>query len=126
MGLKNRGALNCFSVLWTQVLRYPADRGIKSHLQGLPWQSRLPLPSKAGGMGLVPGQEAKIPHALGPRNQNIKQKQYCNKYNKNFLKMVHITKDFLKREPFAENVSFANWVKPSDPSMCVGVWGGGG
>ena len=32
---------------------------------------------------------AKIPHALGSKYQNIKQKQCCNKFNKAF-KMVHI------------------------------------
>ena len=82
------------------------------------------LPSKAGDAGLVPDQEAKIPRALGPRNQNIKQKQYCNKFNKDFLKMVHITKKFLKREPFAENVSFAYWVKSKSPKcVCRGMRG---
>ena len=30
------------------------------------------------------GQGAKIPHALWPENQNIKQKQYCNKFSKDF------------------------------------------
>ena len=41
-------------------------------------------PSTAGGAGSIPGRErgAKIPHALQPKNQNIKQKQYCNKFNK--------------------------------------------
>ena len=39
-------------------------------------------PSNTGGGGLIPGQGAKITHASGPRNQNIKQKQYCNKLNK--------------------------------------------
>ena len=34
------------------------------------------LPSNAGGMGLIPGGGAKIPHASRPQNQNIKQKQY--------------------------------------------------
>jgi len=38
--------------------------------------------------------------------------------------MVHITKKFLKKEPFAENICFANWVKSSHPSVCVGAWGG--
>ena len=33
------------------------------------------LPSNAGGVGSIPGQEAKIPHASWPKNQNIKQKQ---------------------------------------------------
>ena len=26
-------------------------------------------PSNAGGKGLIPGQEAKIPHALGPKTK---------------------------------------------------------
>ena len=56
------------------------------------------LPSNAGGS--ISGQEAKIPYALRPRNQNIGQKQYCNKFNKDF-KMVHIKKKkkILKKRP---------------------------
>ena len=42
-------------------------------------------PSNAGGVGLIPGQGAKISHASRPENQNIKQKQYCNKFNKGFI-----------------------------------------
>ena len=41
-------------------------------------------PSNAGGAGSIRGWGAKIPHASGPKNQNIKQKQYCNKFNKDF------------------------------------------
>ena len=41
-------------------------------------------PFNAGDAGLIPGQGAKIPHASGPKNQNVKQKQYCNKFNKDF------------------------------------------
>ena len=41
-------------------------------------------PSKAGGVGSIPGQGVKIPHASWPENQNIKQKQYCNKFDKDF------------------------------------------
>ena len=44
------------------------------------------LPSNAGGAGSIPGQGAKIPHALWPKNQNIKQKQFCNKFDKDFKK----------------------------------------
>ena len=60
-------------------------------------------PSNAGGEGSIPGQGAKIPHALWPKNQNIKQKQYCNKFNKDFkngpyqknlLKKIKIKKNF--------------------------------
>ena len=41
-------------------------------------------PSNAGGAGSIPGWGAKIPQASGPKNQNIKQKQYGNKFNKDF------------------------------------------
>ena len=46
-------------------------------------------PSNAGGLGSVPGQGAKIPHASGSKNQNIKQKQYCNKFNEDFKNGPH-------------------------------------
>ena len=29
-------------------------------------------PANAGGVGLIPGQGAKVQHALGPKNHNIK------------------------------------------------------
>ena len=41
-------------------------------------------PSNAGGAGSIPGPGPKISHALQPKHQNIKQKQYCNKFNKDF------------------------------------------
>ena len=47
------------------------------------------LPSNAGGAGSIPGQGAMIPHASQPRNQNITQKQYCNKFNKDFKNGPH-------------------------------------
>ena len=40
--------------------------------------------SNAVDVGLILGQVANIPHASGPKKQNIKQKQYCNKFNKDF------------------------------------------
>ena len=42
------------------------------------------LPSNVRGASLISGQEARIPHNLWPKNQNIKQKQYCSKFNKHF------------------------------------------
>ena len=39
-------------------------------------------PSKARGLGLTPSQG----NASWPKNQNIKQKQYCNKFNEDFKK----------------------------------------
>ena len=47
-------------------------------------------PSKAGGAGSIPGGGAKIPHASWPKQGNIKkQKQYCNKFNKDFKNGPH-------------------------------------
>ena len=60
-------------------------------------------PSNAGGAGLIPGRGAKIPHALWPKNQNIKQKQYCNKFNKDFKNGPH--QKNLKKERKKENAS---------------------
>ena len=42
------------------------------------------LPSNTGGASSIPGQGAKIPHTSRPKNKTIKQKQYCNKLNKDF------------------------------------------
>jgi len=44
------------------------------------------LPSSAVGKGSIPSQRTKIPYALPPKIQNINQKQYCNKFNKDFKK----------------------------------------
>ena len=44
------------------------------------------LPSSAAGEGSIPSQRTEIPHALQPKNQNINQKQYCNKFNKDLKK----------------------------------------
>ena len=49
---------------------------------------------KAGGVGLIPGQGAKIPHACWPKNQNVNQKKYCNKFNKDFKNGSHPKKIF--------------------------------
>ena len=48
-------------------------------------------PSNAGGASSIPGRGAKIPHATQPKHQNIKkkQKQYCNKFNKDFKNGPH-------------------------------------
>ena len=40
--------------------------------------------ANAGDVGSVLGRGAKIPHNFGPNSQNIKQKQYCNKTDKEF------------------------------------------
>ena len=47
------------------------------------------LPFSAGSVGSIPGQGAKIPHVSRPKTQYIKQKQYCNKFNKDLKKGPH-------------------------------------
>ena len=41
-------------------------------------------PSSAGGACSIPGGGAKIPHASQSSNQSIKQKPYCDRFNKAF------------------------------------------
>ena len=47
------------------------------------------LPSNAGHASSIPGWGAKIPHASAKKDQNIQQKQYCNKLNKDFKNGPH-------------------------------------
>ena len=44
------------------------------------------LPSNAGGTGSIPGCETKIPDASWPKNPMRETEQYCNRFNKDFLK----------------------------------------
>ena len=50
------------------------------------------LPSNAEGAGSIPGQGTKIPYASQPKKQNVKQKQYCKKFNKDFKNSPHLGK----------------------------------
>ena len=42
--------------------------------------------SNTGNVGSILGQGVKIPTCLWAKKQNIKQKQYCNKFKKDFKK----------------------------------------
>ena len=44
-------------------------------------------PSSAGVANSIPGWRANTPHDWWPENQNIKQKQYCKKLNKDLKKI---------------------------------------
>ena len=55
------------------------------------------LPSNAGGVGSIPGWGANIPHVSWPKNYNMKQKQYCNKFNKDFKSGPHGKKNLKKK-----------------------------
>ena len=61
-------------------------------------------PSSAGGVGLIPDQGLNpcynpllISHGLWPKIRKIKQKQYCNKLNKDFKNGPH-KKDLKKKK----------------------------
>ena len=58
---------------------------LKCHLRDCPGGPVVKTsPFNAEGVDLILGWGTKIPHALWPKNQNIKQEQYCNKFNKDF------------------------------------------
>ena len=57
----------------------------------------LTSPSNAGGVGSIPCWGTKMPCDLWPQNQNIRQKQYCNRFNKDF-KMIHIQKNLKEQK----------------------------
>ena len=44
-----------------------------------------------------PDWGVKIPHVSRPKNKNIKQKRYCNKFNKDFLKQWSTFKQIKKK-----------------------------
>ena len=66
-------------------------------------------PSNAGGVGSIPGQGAKMPHTSWPQKQkNIKQKQYCNKFNKDFKKKKRSTSGGKKKKEFLSQKGLGN------------------
>ena len=56
------------------------------------------LPSNAVDTGSIPGWRAKISHDSQPKIQNIKQKQCCNIYNKDFKNGPHQKKKNKKQK----------------------------
>ena len=76
----------------------------------------LAAPSIAGG-------EAMISHALWPKNQNIKQKQYCNKFNEDSKNDSHKKKIWkIRHEQNANIVSTSSRSHPLyDPSPFKGT-----
>ena len=49
-------------------------------------------PSNTDSAGSIPGQGAKMPQASRPKVQNVKPKQYCNKFNTDFINGPNLTK----------------------------------
>ena len=77
------GRVRLFATPWT------ANTCIeKPNLGLLWWSSAWDFPFQCRGKTSIPDGEggAKIPHASRPKNPNKKQKQHCNKFNKDFKK----------------------------------------
>ena len=54
------------------------------------WRSSgLDFTSSRGGESSIPGQWARIPHTSWPKDQNIEQKQYYSKFDKDFKNGPH-------------------------------------
>ena len=49
-------------------------------------------------MGSIPGQRAKTPQASWTKYPNVKQKQYCNKFNKDYKNGPHQKKKKTKKK----------------------------
>ena len=47
------------------------------------------LPPNVGDAGLIPGWGTEIPHASWLKNGNIEQKQYCDRFHKDFRNGPH-------------------------------------
>ena len=57
------------------------------------------MTSKAEGVDLIPGWGAGAPRAPQPKNKNIKQKQYCSQFNKDFKNGLR-PKKILKKKTY--------------------------
>ena len=71
-------------------------------------------PSREGGVHLVSCREARIPHAFPPQNQDMKQKQYCNKFNKDLKEKKKDSGGFEQAGVlrfFAENRREKQWAR---------------
>jgi len=86
----NKG--NLIRCNWTTG--YPSSplnmRRCPGNIPGGPMVGTSPFSARA--LGSIPGLRTKIPHASWPNppaHQNIKQKQYCNKFNKDFKNGPH-------------------------------------
>ena len=65
-------------------------------------------PSKAGDEGSISGQGTKITHVSQPKNQKVKQKQYCNKFNTDFTDKPSKKKILIKKKALGEKNGLLN------------------
>ena len=73
------------------------------------------LPSRAWGVCSIPGQGAEIPHApkQNKTKWNVKQKQYCNKFNKDFKNGPYQNTNLKKKNRVWDKMT--RWWQPPPP-----------
>ena len=68
-----------------QAENHCGNTELRTFLQGLPGSPVFKSsPSNAGDVGSIPSEELRSCMFLQPKTQNIQQKQYPNKFNKDF------------------------------------------
>ena len=86
-----------FSVVWTKNVCITVAN-FKTKGRDFPGSPVVKiLPFNMGGASSTLGWGVKISHVLWPKNIYIKQKQYCNKFNKDFKNGLHQKKFKLKK-----------------------------
>ena len=87
------------SEIWAKIIHVSSEQSIQELVYGdFPEGPVVKTsPSNAKGEGSVPDWEAKTLHASSPKTQSVKQKQYCNKFSKDFKNGPH-PKKFLKKK----------------------------
>ena len=82
--------MSIFTPLPPTALFIPRGDCYKLYMRDLPGGPVVKtLPFNSGGVGSIPGPGAKIPLASRPKQQKIKQKQYCNTFSKGFKSGSH-------------------------------------
>ena len=75
--------------------------------------------SSARAVGSIPGGRAKSPHSSRSKKQNRKQKQYCNKFNKDFKKQS-TSKKILKKLFLIKNKNI--WIQQGFLPLITQFW----
>ena len=79
------------------------------------------LPCSAEGECSIPGLGARIPHVSGPKNQSIKQKQYCNKFIRDLKKKK--SSMIIQGRQERKNTGLGRLPpSPSHPLNCMHAW----
>ena len=109
------------SEIWAKIIHVSSEQSIQELVYGdFPEGPVVKTsPSNAKGEGSVPDWEAKTLHASSPKNQSVKQKQYCNKFSKDFKNGPH-PKKFLKKKKLSTTLSPRETEMSSQLPTCMG------